>query len=233
LSASCLLSAHAEYTQRKAAEKAAREQKRQEKRQEKLSKLRKNQELRELQKQAALQRAAAAVQSDRIPLEITQGAAAVSAVTESVSLPASFEASVSSHKTSGECPRKKTRSSITVSTASELDLIVTHSNNLWAKYNAIAKANDQKVSWKLVSKELGIGLKVREKYTRMHSRAMARGFDFVNCGHYRIRDWPQFFTDPYGPGKEAALKANATSSPDGKHDMTAAPSAFVSSAKKT
>ena len=30
----------------------------------------------------------------------------------------------------------------------------------------------------------------------MHARALGRGFDFVNWGHYRIKDYPQYFLDP-------------------------------------
>lgn len=82
---------------------------------------------------------------------------------------------------------KKTRSRIVVSTANDLHQIVTHSKNLWAKYNAIAKEHNQKVNWITVAKELGIHVKVREKYARMHARAEARGFDFATCGHYKIK----------------------------------------------
>lgn len=45
--------------------------------------------------------------------------------------------------------------------------ICTHAKNLWAKYNAIAKEHNQKVNWITVAKELGIHVKVREKYSRM------------------------------------------------------------------
>ena len=30
----------------------------------------------------------------------------------------------------------------------------------------------------------------------MHARALGRGFDFANWGHYRIKDYPQYFLDP-------------------------------------
>ena len=49
--------------------------------------------------------------------------------------------------------------------------ICTHAKNLWAKYNAIAKEHNQKVNWITVAKELGIHVKVREKYSRMVSVA--------------------------------------------------------------
>ena len=38
--------------------------------------------------------------------------------------------------------RKKSRSAIVVSTAHDLHQIVTHSKNLWTKYNAIAKEHN-------------------------------------------------------------------------------------------
>lgn len=38
------------------------------------------------------------------------------------------------------------------------------------------------MSWGTVAKELGIHVKVREKYARMHARALQRGFDFKTCG---------------------------------------------------
>lgn len=174
------------------------------------------------QKEAALQRAAELVNSNRIPIEITRGVAAA-AVNQLVDSPLQQgDASVmpSAAVTSPEPPPKKSRSSIVISTASDLDQIVTHSNNLWAKYNAIAKEHNQRVNWVVVAKELGIHVKVREKYARMHSRAMARGFDFVNWGHYRIKDYPQYFTDPLGPSIEATLQANVVAAPETAHVST-------------
>lgn len=47
----------------------------------------------------------------------------------------------------------------------------------------------------------------------MHSRALARGFDFVNWGHYRIKDYPQYFMDPLSADDEAALRASAVGVP--------------------
>ncbi|KAL7425933.1 hypothetical protein ACHAXH_000507, partial [Discostella pseudostelligera] len=114
--------------------------------------------------------------------------------------------------------QKKGRSSIVISTASDLDQIVTHSNNLWVKYKAIAKVHNVKVNWNVVAKDLGIHVKVREKCARMHAMACSRGFDFANWGHYRIKDYPQFFLDPLEPNivdvkmmsaVEAPLPANA------------------------
>lgn len=80
--------------------------------------------------------------------------------------------------------KKKTRSDISVSTASDLDQIVTHSKNLFIKYNAIANAHNQRISWAMISKELGMHNKVREKYARMHSRALQNGFDFTTNGKH-------------------------------------------------
>lgn len=140
------------------------------------------------QKEAALQRAAELVQSNRIPVEITRGVAAANGNELVDNAPSNKDASVLPYTmTSPDPPPKKSRSSIVISTASDLDRIVTHSNNLWAKYNAIAKEHNQRVNWVVVAKELGIHVKVREKYARMHSRALARGFDFQNWGHYRIK----------------------------------------------
>ncbi|KAL7482756.1 hypothetical protein ACHAW6_008414 [Cyclotella cf. meneghiniana] len=197
-----------EYSIRKAAEKAARDATREDRRQRKLAMKKQREDYAQRQKEAALQRAAELVQSNRVPIEITRGhraaMAAAGTVVENAPLPA---AEASSNEpvvmASPEPPPKKMRSSIVISTASDLDQIVTHSNNLWAKYNAIAKEHNQKVNWVVVAKELGIHVKVREKYARMHSRAKARGFDFVNWGHYRIKDYPQYFIDPLGPEQEA------------------------------
>jgi len=55
---------------------------------------------------------------------------------------------------------------------------VTHAKNLWAKYNAIAKEHNQKVNWNTVAKELGIHVKVREKYSRMVRITMEGLFEF-------------------------------------------------------
>jgi hypothetical protein len=63
---------------------------------------------------------------------------------------------------------------------------VTHSNNLFLKYNAIAREHNQKISWALISRELGMHVKVREKYARMHSRALQRGFDFDKNGKSKL-----------------------------------------------
>ena len=102
-------------------------------------------------------------------------------------------------------PSKKPRSAIVVSTAADLHQIVTHSKNLWAKYNAIAKEHNQKVNWITVAKELGIHVKVREKYARMHSRAEQRGFDWVKYGHWKIKDHPEIFIEPTETEQKAKM----------------------------
>lgn len=102
-------------------------------------------------------------------------------------------------------PRKKSRSSIVVSTASDLHQIVTHSKNLWTKYNAIAKEHNQKVNWITVARELGIHVKVREKYQRMHSRAEQRGFDWEKNGHWKIKDHPHIFLEPTQAEQKAKM----------------------------
>lgn len=163
---------------RKEADRAARDASREEKRQKKL-KIRQNREnLIRQQKEAALARAEELVKSNRVPIEITRGAAAAQAAADAAV--AMMGVKTIEEEDSGL--KKKQRSDIVVSTASDLERIVTHAKNLWTKYNAIAKEHNQKVNWSTVAKELGIHVKVREKYARMHSRALQRGFDFKTCG---------------------------------------------------
>ena len=102
-------------------------------------------------------------------------------------------------------PRKKNRSSIIVSTALDLHQIVSHSKNLWTKYNAIAKEHNQKVNWITVARELGIHVKVREKYQRMHSRAEQRGFDWEKNGHWKRKDHPHIFLEPTQAEQKAKM----------------------------
>jgi len=175
---------------RKAADKAARDATREERRQKKILLRLEREKYVQNQKEAALKRAADLVRSNRVPIEITRGAAAAQAAAD-----AAVAAAV------GPLPpvepsKKKARSAIVVSTAYDLHQIVTHSKNLWAKYNAIAREHNQKVNWITVAKELGIHVKVREKYARMHARAEQRGFCFQSCGHYKIKDHPQIFLEP-------------------------------------
>jgi len=176
---------------RKVADKAAREASREEKRQKKLLVRQNREHLIREQKEAALARAADLVRSNRVPIEITRGAAAAQAAANA----AVEEMGVTAEKKT----KRKFRSDIIVSTASDLDRIVTHAKNLWTKYNAIAKQHHQKVNWSTVAKELGIHVKVREKYARMHSRAVQRGFDFKTCGHFNIKENPHIFLEPLVP----------------------------------
>jgi hypothetical protein len=175
----------------KAAERAAREATREERRQRKLEIRMAREKFQEEQKQAALKRAAELVRSNRVPLEITRGSAAAKAAAN-----AAVAASGVQMISSDDVPKDKHRSCITVSTASDLHQIVTHSKNLWTKYNAIAKEHNQKVNWTTVAKELGIHVKVREKYARMHSRAEQRGFDWEKDGNLKIKDYPHIFLEP-------------------------------------
>jgi hypothetical protein len=168
----------------KAAERAEREGEREARRMKKLQIREQRESFAQQQKEAALRRAAELVASNRVPVEITRGSQAV----KSVMAQASFSQS--------EFDASKKRSAIVVSTAGDLNAIVTHSKNLWAKYNAIAKEHNQKVNWITVAKELGIHVKVREKYARMHSRAEQRGFDWVANSHWKVKDHPEIFLEP-------------------------------------
>merc|ERR1719491_1183589 len=176
---------------RKLAHKAAKEAHREEKRQKKFQLRRQREESVEKQKEAALRRAAELVRSNRVPIEITRGAAAAQAAANAaVAMMTTYQ------KEDIAASVKKARSAIVVSTASDLNQIVTHSKNLWMKYNAIAKEHNQKVNWITVAKELGIHVKVREKYARMHARALHRGFDFEEGADCKIKDFPHIFLEP-------------------------------------
>ncbi|KAL3910939.1 MAG: hypothetical protein SGARI_001887 [Bacillariaceae sp.] len=200
---------------KKKAEKIAREQTREEKRKKKLELREQRERFVQEQKEAALKRAAELVASNRVPIEITRGAAAAKEaadralkqlgatttitagpVTESPEAAPVAPADPQQGGGGAAAQPKKQRSAIVVSTASDLNQIVTHSKNLWAKYNAIAKEHNQRVNWITVAKELGIHVKVREKYARMHSRAEQRGFDWKVNGHFKIKDHPEIFMEP-------------------------------------
>lgn len=56
-----------------------------------------------------------------------------------------------------------------------------------------------------MAKELGIHVKVREKYARMHSRAEQRGFDWVKQGHLKIKDHPEIFMEPTQAEQKAKM----------------------------
>ncbi|KAG7339080.1 hypothetical protein IV203_025810 [Nitzschia inconspicua] len=198
---------------KKQAERLAREASREEKRKRKLELREQRERFAQQQKEAALKRAAELVASNRVPIEITRGATAAKEAAQKaleqlgatttgpitpavVNSPQPVVAAVPSPDAALVPEPKKHRSAIIVSTASDLHQIVTHSKNLWAKYNAIAKEHNQKVNWVTVAKELGIHVKVREKYARMHSRAEQRGFDWIAHGHWKIKDHPEIFVEP-------------------------------------
>ena len=180
-------------TVQKTAERMAREQTRDERRRRKAELREQRERFAQEQKEAALKRAAELVASNRVPIEITRGATAAKAAA-SAALQHSGMPAISPED--DEPPSKKRRSYIVVSTARDLNQIVIHSKNLWAKYNAIAKEHNQKVNWLTVAKELGIHVKVREKYARMHFRAEQRGFDWDAHGHWKIKDHPEVFLEP-------------------------------------
>ena len=219
---------------RKAAERIAREASREERRRKKLEMRQSREKFAQEQKEAALKRAAALVASNRVPIEITRGAAAAKAAANAAL------ASAGAPVEDSNMPLKKSRSAIVVSTAADLHAIVTHSKNLWAKvspfhaligfvpcaigrmhfcyvltparsfcfvmqYNAIAKEHNQKVNWITVAKELGIHVKVREKYARMHSRAEQRGFDWEKNGDWKIKDHPDIFMEPTQAEQKAKM----------------------------
>ena len=172
---------------KKAADRAVREAEREDRRRRKLELREQREKFTQEQKEAALKRAAELVTSNRVPIEITRGVAAAKAAQLAIQAgtlgqpPMIF----------APPPETKKRSAVMVSTANDLHQIVIHSRNLWAKYNAIAREHNQKVCWSTVARELGINVKVREKYARMHSRAEERGFDWVNNGHWKIKDHPE------------------------------------------
>lgn len=189
---------------RKLVHKAAKEATREEKRVKKWLLRQEREKLQETQKTAALRRAAELVRSNRVPIEITRGAAAAQAAANAaVAMMTTYQ------KEDIAASVKKARSAIVVSTASDLDQIVTHSKNLWTKYNAIAKEHNQKVNWITVAKELGIHVKVREKYARMHMRAINRGFDFEKYGHFRIKEHPEIFLEPLTPEQKLKIENNS------------------------
>jgi len=196
-----------EYLQKqKQAEKLAREKAREEKRTRKLIQRQQRELFAQEQKEAALRRAAELVASNRVPIEITRaGTFRNRGKSKPAEMGAKAEVVTVSKEPATMVPKKRQRSAIVVSTASDLDRIVTHSQNLWAKYNAIAKEHNQRVNWITVAKELGIHVKVREKYARMHSRACQRNFDFVASGHWKIKDHPEIFQEPTAAEQKARM----------------------------
>lgn len=190
-------------SERKIAHKAAKEANREEKRQKKFLLRKQREKSAEKQKDAALRRAAELVRSNRVPIEITRGAMAAQAAANAA---VAMMGVTTYQKEETTASIKKLRSAIVVSNASDLNQIVTHSKNLWMKYNAIAKEHNQKVNWITVAKELGIHVKVREKYARMHARALHRGFDFDKCGHFKIKQHPEIFLEPLTPEQKSKLE---------------------------
>jgi hypothetical protein len=187
---------------RKSTERITRESTREERRRKKLELRLQRDQFANEQKEAALKRAAELVASNRVPIEITRGSAAAKAAAT-----AALQHTIVQQQQNASSPSasKKQRSAIVVSTASDLHQIVSHSKNLWAKYNAIAKEHNQKVNWITVAKELGIHVKVREKYARMHSRAEQRGFDWDKQGHWKIKDHPDIFLEPTQAEQKAKM----------------------------
>jgi chemotaxis protein histidine kinase CheA len=170
----------------KAAERASRESTREERRRKKLEIRLQREKFSQEQKEAALKRAAELVSSNRVPIEITRGAAAAKAAATAAY---STIGAAPSELEEVDLPNKKARSAIVVSTAADLHQIVTHSKNLWAKYNAIAKEHNQKVNWITVAKELGIHVKVREKYARYVLQLLGlslKTYRLRNCLSYTL-----------------------------------------------
>jgi hypothetical protein len=187
---------------RKSTERIARETGREQRRRKKLEIRMQREKFANEQKEAALKRAAELVASNRVPIEITRGAAAAKAAANAVLAASGGVLTLAEPENPLD---KKQRSAIVVSTAADLNQIVTHSKNLWAKYNAIAKEHNQKVNWITVAKELGIHVKVREKYARMHSRAEQRGFDWKANGNWKIKDNPDIFMEPTQAEQKAKM----------------------------
>ena len=73
--------------------------------------------------------------------EITRGPASIAAANAAVASLGGLLPSIH------PIPFKRPRSSIIVSTLFDLDQIVRHSNNLWAKYNAIEKKTQSKIDF--------------------------------------------------------------------------------------
>ena len=114
-------------------------------------------------KEEAFSRVQALLQSDHLPVETNR----------------SDSSSPDSHQTGKQSSKKvKSRSCIVVSTAKDLNTIVTQSNMLFQKYTTAVKrkkGGKERVTWQQVAREIGIGVKVREKYARWHARAKVRG----------------------------------------------------------
>jgi hypothetical protein len=187
------------YAAIKAQEHADREASREERRRQKLEiRIERNRFARQ-QKEAAMRRAAELVASNRVPIEITRGVAAAKAAEAKIKAETNtIPEPIPEHPA-------KTRSAIVVSTANDLNQIVTHAKNLYAKYSAIAREHNQRVSWGTIARDLGIHVKVRQKYSRMHSRAEQRNFDWQRNGHWKIKDHPEIFLEPTDAERKAKM----------------------------
>lgn len=188
------------YAALRAQEHADKEATREERRRQKLEIRIERDRFARQQKEAAMRRAAELVASNRVPIEITRGVAAAKAAEAKIK---AVSKTVQVTK-SDEEPVKK-RSAIVVSTANDLHQIVTHAKNLFAKYSAIAREHNQRVSWTTIARELGIHVKVRQKYSRMHTRAEQRNFDWQRNGHWKIKDHPEIFIEPTEVEKRAKM----------------------------
>lgn len=164
----------------RAAQRAAKKASREERKKQVEEGRKRKEMLAEQLKEKAMKRAADLVVSNLIPIEITRGIATKKQKTGPPPPPYMAYMKPGSDR--------KPRSPIVVTTAGDLHRIVTLADNLWKKYSDIAKEHNQKVHWQTVSKELGIHVKVREKYNRMYLRAKRKGFDFIKNAHYKIRD---------------------------------------------
>jgi hypothetical protein len=124
---------------KKANERAFREASREEKKRRKFVRRIEREHFAQEQKEAALKRAAELVASNRVPIEITRGVAAAKAAEAHIQ---AITPQSQQLVEPAPLPNKK-RSAVVVSSALDLHRIVTHSKNLWAKYNAIAKEHNQ------------------------------------------------------------------------------------------
>jgi hypothetical protein len=187
------------YAAVKAQEHADREATREGRRRQKLEIRIERNRFARTQKEEAMRRVEALVNSNRVPIEIIRGVAAPKAAEAKIQAETN-----ANHEQKTEHPAKK-RSAIVVSTANDLNQIVTHAKNLFAKYNAVAREHNNKVSWNTVARDLGINVKVRQKYSRMHKRAEQRKFDWQRYGLWKVRDHPEIFLEPTEAERRARM----------------------------
>ena len=97
------------------------------------------------------------------------------------------------------------------------------------------------MSWLTVAKELGIHVKVREKYSRMvrlfavnmfcfvgvnaktngygflqHARAESRGFDWEKNAHWKIKDHPEIFLEPTAQERKSKMPSTVNVDANGR-----------------